>query len=98
MRAQKFENPEVEKRILELLRIGQLASTGWIAQQLGCCWSTARIVLLDLARQNKLKMIHTSIGILFAVPDNQEGEEAPAPKPETSPLENPVKEAPHGVT
>ncbi len=68
----KFENPDVEKQVLELLASnGFSASCGWIAKKLDICWVTAKMLLLDMARQGKLKMTRTSIGYVFSLPDSQ---------------------------
>ncbi|MCW4019180.1 MAG: hypothetical protein NWF00_10980 [Candidatus Bathyarchaeota archaeon] len=56
-----------EKRIIELLSSGKYATVGWIAGKLGVCWSTAKIILLDMAAQGKLNVTRTSFGYIFTI-------------------------------
>jgi hypothetical protein len=76
---QKIENSEKENHILDLLRTGTPANTGWIAEKIGCCWSTAKILLLDMVRQGKITVIRTSVGYIFSLPENTPNPEGASP-------------------
>lgn len=66
--SKRYNNPETEKLVLELLASENPASVGWIAEKLDCCWSTAKILLLDMARRGLLEKKETSIGYFFTIP------------------------------
>jgi len=75
-KSQKFENPDVEKMVLDILKNSPEAPTvGWIAEKLDCCWSTAKILLIDMVRKGKIKIVKTSIGYVFTL--NEETKDTP---------------------
>jgi hypothetical protein len=63
---QKLGNPATETQILDLMKKeGRPVTTGYIAYNIGVCWSTARGVLLDMALKNKLKAVKTTQSFVF---------------------------------
>lgn len=68
----RYGNPETEKLVLELLSSGNPVSVGWLAEKLDCCWSTAKILLLDMARRGLLEKKETTIGYFFIIPQKSD--------------------------
>lgn len=62
----KFNNPQIEKQILEILSECKIpVSIDYVAQHLRISWGTARAILLDMTVEGKLKSQKTTKGLIF---------------------------------
>lgn len=70
---QKFNNPEVEKQILDLLEETLIpCSVDYVAQHFDLAWGTARAILLDLAVRGKIKTQKTTKSLIFWIEKKKE--------------------------
>ncbi|MFB0501094.1 MAG: hypothetical protein ACETVP_01350 [Candidatus Bathyarchaeia archaeon] len=70
---QKFNNPEVEQRIIDLLEETSIpCSIEYVAQRFDLAWGTARAILLDLAVRGQVKIQKTTKSLIFWVEKKKE--------------------------
>ena len=74
---QKFNNPKLEKEIIELLKETKIPSSiDYVAQHFNLAWGTARAILLNLAVCGKVRAQKTTKSLIFWV-EKDNGETAP---------------------
>lgn len=65
---QKFNNPELEEQIVDLLEETSIpCSIDYVAHNFNLAWGTARAILLDLAVRGKVKTQKTTKSLIFWV-------------------------------
>ena len=68
----KFNNPEVESQILDLLYEAKIpVSIDYVANHLEIAWGTARAILLDMALEGKIKAEKTTKSLIFSLSGDQ---------------------------
>lgn len=73
----KFDNPEVEKQVRQLLQNrSEPASIDLVAYHLKIGWGTARSTLLNMALKGDIKFLKTSKSFIFWIPKESNKKEA----------------------
>jgi len=74
---QKFNNPELEEQIIELLKKTEIpCSIDFVAHNVDIAWGTARAILLNLVVLGKIQTQKTTKSLIFWV-DKNNGESRP---------------------
>jgi hypothetical protein len=93
MPVRKFEDPKIEKQILNLLHeTAKPTTTDYVATNLKISWSTARMMLLSMALHGKIAILETTNSCVFLLKKN---EASPAFNQEASEGNSPLESASH---
>lgn len=70
---QRLNNATIKKQAIELLKKSdKRCSINYVAQHLNIAWATARVILLKLVIDGKVKSEETTTGLLFWVDNHSE--------------------------
>lgn len=73
---QKFNNPELEEKIINLLKKTEIPSSiDYVAQHFNLAWGTTRAILLNLAVCGNVKVQKATKSLIFWV--DKDGETSP---------------------
>jgi len=65
---QKFNNPELEEKLIKLLKDIEIPSSiDYVAQHFNLAWGTARAILLNLAVNGRIQTQKTTKSLIFWV-------------------------------
>ena len=93
MPVRKFEDPKIEKQILNLLHeTAKPTTTDYVATNLKISWSTARMMLLSMVLHGKIAILETTNSSVFLLKKN---EASPALNQEASKDNSPPEPASH---